>query len=351
MENEIRHLHAAEALSETANGQQLVSPAELLSVASAVVCPIVRAKPERLQLELSKLAPHPLQDLFNPQCSAVEDAQLDADLQTGQRDPIHVMPAENRAGLPQFCILDGHRRAAALRRLGHTHAIVLIRHDLHEADAATVEAEFLRFNANRRQLDPLSITKNLNRQAELAAGHKLGQFERQKLARRICNIVGGMSPRNAQRYIHAADTPPEIQAALRRGDFTLTLAAQVGALDADVQQEIVAAINGITDRARIRKIVVASVRERIAPTTRRSTRYTRVAAKLIGDFEARLAELDGHYKKLYGPTVAEHLPALKKIRTRVEKLIRAAKRPGFDWGGLGIPAPQSPVSAKKMQCK
>jgi len=285
-------------------------------------------KPQRILMELTKLVPHPLQQAYNPSCSPAEDAQLESDLKTGQREPIHVMPAGNRAGLPTNTILDGHRRADALRRLGRTQAIVVIRHDLRDADASAVEEIFLRFNQNRRQLDPLAITKNLKRQMELAPRHGLDHDDLQQLAKKISDIIGGMSLRNAQRYIHAADAVPEIQAAFRRGDITLTLTAQIGSLNDDVQQDIVAAINGITGRAEIRTIVLTRVRKCSASRQERPTWYTPKAVRLARHLQEDLAELAGRYDKIHGPTLAPYLPVLLAAQEALPKLIRAAKRPG-----------------------
>jgi len=289
-------------------------------------------KPQRMLMDLAKLVQHPLQAVFNPPCSQAEGEQLDADLAAnGQRDPIHVMPPGNSAGLPAYALVDGHRRAASLGRLGKTSALVLVRWDLLDADATTVEATFLRFNQIRRQLDPLSVAKNVKRQKELENGGRLGREELRALDRTISNMLGGMGIRNVQRYLHAVAAPLEIQSAFRRGDINLTAAAQVGAFDADVQQEVVEAIKGITDRNEIREIIKTYIKKYGAqPGRPLFTTFTPRAVRLIRDFEDRLAELDGHYPQLHGPALAQHRPALNEIQKAVAKLIAASKRPGGD---------------------
>lgn len=284
-------------------------------------------KPKRMMLDLDQLRSNQLQRVYFPKCSRAEDEQLDADLALNvQRDPIHVMPPCNRAGLPAYTILDGHRRAASLRRLGRTSAIVIVRWDLQHADAEKVEAEYLRFNQNRRQLEPLSVVQNFKRQKELEAGRRLDAYELQALDKTISAMLGGMCLRNAQRYLHAADAPPEIQTAFRHGDITLTVAAQVGGLNSEIQQEIVSAIASVTNRSQIRQIIS----EYIAKYGVRSPvplkgRQTPKAVGLIKEFEAKLSLLE--IDRVHGPSLAPHLPALLKIRTRLTKLIASAKRP------------------------
>jgi ParB-like chromosome segregation protein Spo0J len=283
------------------------------------------AKPQRLVFELAKLVAHPLQDVYNPPCSHRENAMLDDDLRAGQREPIHVMPPGNHAGLPAYTILDGHRRAESLRRLGKTNATIVIRWDLLETDSSMLEGIFLRFNVNRRQLDPLSVAINIKRQTELGNGGPLNSAQLQALDQTLKGILGGCI-RNIQRYLHAADAPLEIQTALRRGDITLTMASRVGGLDPDIQQQIASAIEGITDRSQIRQINC----EYIAKYGARSPaplkgRQTPKAVKLIKELESRLSDLQ--INRIHGPGLAPHLPALQKIQAGVQKLIAAAKRP------------------------
>jgi hypothetical protein len=71
------------------------------------------------------------------------------------KDPIHVLPRKNKAGLGAVTILDGCRRVGAMRADGETEIDVIIRHDLAEADDVEVEKEFFTYNLNRRQLHQL----------------------------------------------------------------------------------------------------------------------------------------------------------------------------------------------------
>lgn len=310
------------------NAASLSTPKGTASLPPAPATP--PTKPQRMMMELAKLLPHPDQDAFNPSCSAAEDAQLDADLSAnGQRDPIHVMPPGNRAELPENTVLDGHRRSAGLGRLGRTSAVVLVRWDLLDADEATVEAAFLRFNSNRRQLDPLSVAKNMKRQKELEVGGRLRQCDLQQLDRTISDICGGMSLRNAQRYLHAADAPPEILAAFRRGDITLTYAAQVGGMNPDVQQELVQAIDGITEKKKVRQTVGKFIRKYgVRPRAPLFTGHSAKLMDIVEKFADRLDERNG--RDLHGPTVAKHLPAMHRIQKHLARLMQDTKRPGCD---------------------
>jgi hypothetical protein len=301
-------------------------PRDASAASSALDAP--PTKPQETTMDLARLIEHPLQAVYNPPCSPAEDAMLEADLSRGQRNAIHVMPPGNRAGLSPYTILDGHRRWAILRRLGVTFVMVIIRWDLLNADAAAVEAEFLQYNQNRRQLDSLSLAKNLKRQMELSRGRPLDQDDRSKLARTISEIAGNMTIRNAQRYVYAADAVPEIQAAYRRGDITLTLAAQVGALEADEQQEIVAAIQGIGDRAEIRRIVSEHIRNLTPSWPNRTTSYTRRAIKFVVTADTLIKSLHLTDGSAHGPSLIPHVPSLVLIKTIVTKLIANSKRPG-----------------------
>jgi hypothetical protein len=92
--------------------------------------PRKRKDPEVIWLDIEKLVPYPLQAVDFVDESEHDDDNLRADLlENGQRDPVHVMPAKNRANLPENTIIDGHRRARLLADIGDRKVKASVRHD------------------------------------------------------------------------------------------------------------------------------------------------------------------------------------------------------------------------------
>jgi hypothetical protein len=102
-------------------------------------------------------------------------------------------------------------------------ADVIIRHDLAEADAETLEVAFLGFNAIRRQLHAVDQARIEVRLAEIRYGRPLSKFLasearaiREQIAKRL-----NMTLRNAGRYLRLMRTPLEVQRAVRDGRLNL----------------------------------------------------------------------------------------------------------------------------------
>ena len=164
-----------------------------------------------------------------------------------------------------------------------------------------------------------SFVINLKRQKELERRRRLNGVDLRAMDQMVMAIFG-MSLRNAQRYLHATDAPPEIQAAFRRNDILLNHAARVGSLNPDEQQEVAMAIRGITHKSEIREIIAIFIRKYgVRPRSPRIKRHTPKAMAMLEKFAGQLAEVETD--QLHGPTVAKHLPALKKLQTTVANLI------------------------------
>ena len=148
-------------------------PAPSDAIATTPALPIGKAAYEWWDIDILK--PFPLQSQFYGQESQADDDRLEQDLrQNGQRDPFPIMPYSNRAGLPRGTMLDGHRRTILLTKIGKKRAKVRVRQDLADADFATVEAEFLKFNFHRRQLDQLGKARIAIRLYEIEKGRSRG---------------------------------------------------------------------------------------------------------------------------------------------------------------------------------
>jgi hypothetical protein len=76
------------------------------------------------------------------------DALANGDRRNGPTYPIEILP-KNCAGIPANTILQGHNRRAALLQSGQAETVVLVRHDLADADADTSERHFLDENQDQ----------------------------------------------------------------------------------------------------------------------------------------------------------------------------------------------------------
>jgi hypothetical protein len=280
-----------------------------------------------VEMNVDQLKPHPDQDIYNPPCSAEQDAKFNVSIAEGQRDPIHALPPGNVAGYPDYTILDGHRRWGALKANGIKQAKVLVRGDLLHAEKATVDLLFLGFNENRRHYDCLALANSLKGQLEIQrkrASGSLSCTEKQKLAASLAKTFS-MSLRNAQRYVHAAHSPLVVQNAHRNGHLRLTVAARVGQLPKHTQDLIAKRITSAGP-----KQTESIVAEHMSTHSRgcRQKRFTPIALRLIHNLQRDLADLDGRFEKLHGPTLAPHRSILEAAKQAIDQLLAVADRPG-----------------------
>jgi hypothetical protein len=190
--------------------------------------------------DLDLLTPFPSQDHLFPPCAAEDDEALSEDIRAhGLRQKIHILP-ENAAGFAPNTILFGHRRCAALLRIGEAVAKVMVRYDLADKDAATIEMLFIDDNDKRRQLSKLGRARLALRRFEIERRREPGDLnEREERdARDRVGQAIGMSGRNLQRYLNVLRAPLSVQQAYEHDQLTLKEADQIGRLPAGARQEI-----------------------------------------------------------------------------------------------------------------
>jgi hypothetical protein len=262
---------------------------------------------------LDTLTEHPQQHTYNRDLADHAIQTLADDLKrNGQREPIQI--------LPDGTILDGCQRRRALLLNGETHARVMVRWDLADADEATIEMRFLEFNPNRRQLDPLESARTAIRQAELAAARPRSKFFRRE-EEHLCGRLGkilNMCGRNLQRYLHVLEAPLEVQEAFRTGGITLTDASRVINLPDAQQEELVALLREDGDpRPFLDSIFRAeSGRHRRAPDALNALRK---------DLDRGLADLAGREEGIAASTIREWLPTLEQAHALLGRLIDRAR--------------------------
>lgn len=276
-------------------------------------------KNETTRMNLSKLRPYPLQaDYYDPPSPAAQEA-LAADLREhGQRDAIHIMPARNKAGLPANTVLDGHLRAELLAANGEVETDVFVRNDLVAEDRATVDAIFLGYNSNRRQLHPLDQILIAVRLFELQVGRKLDRlssWDRAELQRQLKQRTGQGS-RNVARYLRVVNTPREVQRAVRDGRLPLVAASQVEGLPRERQEKIASLIGEGDDPKAVVEEALAPPGS--GPTMGPFTRLCRTLEKVLPDLEDAT---DGMPQWLVGP----RLPLLHNAHKLLGRIIKKSK--------------------------
>lgn len=171
-----------------------------------------QAPPKEEVRKLKDLVEHPLQPLYNDGLSGQAFKEFARDVKGGLRDKIQVLPA-NKAGLPANTILDGHKRKLALEHNGETFATVIVRYDLAEADALTLELKFLKFNMHREHRDTLLQARTALRIYEIEKKRPRGELKwyEEGEARNRVGKTTGMSGRNLSRYFRLLKTHIEVQ--------------------------------------------------------------------------------------------------------------------------------------------
>jgi ParB/RepB/Spo0J family partition protein len=283
----------------------------------------IPSQPEQQGLKLEVLHTHPLQAIYYPQTSQDDDVRLVKDLREhGQRDALVVVPMQDKPG--QYLILDGHRRVSAARSLGWSDIAAIIRHDLADADKDTVEAEFLRYNLNRRQLHPLDKARVVLRQFEIEKRRPRGGLrasDEQEARDRVGKAIG-MSGRHLSRLFRLLLTPLEIQNAYKHKKLPLVLGEKVSWLSKEQQAEIAQRIGG-GENAK------AVVGEYIESTNGRHKHATDAFGCFAKNLEKALADLEDRPDSVYRVTLKEHTPLLKRGQQLLSSLIvEGRKKPG-----------------------
>lgn len=277
------------------------------------------------KMKIKGLHAHPLQSAYYADSTAADDETLAKDLKSrGQQSPVVIMPARNAAGLPAGTILDGHRRARLMAQNGEKEVDVIVRDDLKDADVATVEAEFLKYNFHRRQQHPLDKARVAKRLFEIEKNRTFPEmYQTQRLACR--DRVGkamGMSGRNLDRYVHVLDTPLPIQNAVRDGRLLLIAGAKIALLTKNQQQEIADRIEEMKDKREIARVVGEFVD---VPDGSRHHSTGNALATLARAMERTAIDLGDRADKV-SPRLAQHFePVLTEGVRIINEILSQAK--------------------------
>lgn len=282
---------------------------------------------EYTTLRVDELQYHPLQHLYYPPETATDDHALRADIEAhGLREPVVVLPPNEQAGLIGWTIADGHRRVEVCRQLGWETIDVTIRHDLADADAETVEQEFLSYNYTRRQLHVLDQARVALRLYQIEAGRSRDDLRpheepeaRDRVAKRL-NMTG----RNLSRYWRVLRCPKPVQDAVRDGRLHLALAERIEVLGESAQQRLAERIAQETDPRRIKAIVTASLPRGIHD--RGKPLWTAVR-RLARELDRALSMFDGKAESLADFALVEHADVFARGRDMLTVLAEKATNP------------------------
>jgi hypothetical protein len=239
-----------------------------------------------------------------------------------------VMPPGNAAGLPPYTVLDGHRRGRLLQSIGAKEATVIVRHDLKDADLATVNLEFLKINFQRRNMDRLEMARVAKGMYETEVGCGSRQFdprEKKQFQERLSAVMG-MSGKTLQRYISLLTTPLPIQNAFRQGQIKLVVGVTISTLPRPKQQELAERIEKLTGKKEIQKIVSEYV------TTRESGRHARPSLS-FGYLKQFVADAEGRIDEIPAASMACNLDLLRQARKMIDESIKR---------GENAPPPEKP---------
>ncbi len=261
------------------------------------------------QWEVARLEPHPRQAELVGEYTVQEIQELADDIEgNGLKHPIEVLPDGH--------IVAGHRRKAALERLGRTTIPVIVRHDLAAQGEAAVEMYLIRDNLTRMHYHPLKIARLYLRMKELDAGRSMNNSAeagdlRDQLAKQFKK-----SGRTLDRYAAVLRTPRVIQEAVERDELPMSTAEAIARLSDDVQGEIVQAIaegtppkEAAARHLNSRPASQPAVGDRIAALART---LERTEAKLRGEID----EIESG-----DPDMAEHVSVFTAIRDSLNELI------------------------------
>jgi hypothetical protein len=286
-------------------------------------------QPETTTLPLDRLVDHPRQEDYFWSESEQADQQLREDLeQNGQREPIVCLPAENAAELPDYCVLDGHRRLTQMRELGWSSARVRIRHDLIDAPEEEVELEFISANYIRRQLPTVDQIRLERKRLALQAQRNSRRWfphDEPQLRKRVAQNMD-MSVRNVARYCAVIDGPDVIEEGVRDGEINLNQAARVGNLPEDEQQKLADAVDEVNTWHEAKALVQKYLEANKNPRRSRRDIMTLVR-RLIGPTEQLIDELEQHMAEVPDDRLEPHAQQLNRLHDVLQKLCKKANDP------------------------
>jgi hypothetical protein len=205
---------------------------------------------------------------------------------------------------------------------GAKKALVLVRDDLKDADAATVEAEFLKYNYTRRQLHPLDKARIAQRLYLLERRRKtvssLSSTEAPAMRDRVGKALN-MSGRNLDRYLRVLETPLAVQNAVRDRRLTLVLGARIASLKKTAQEEIANDIGGATDSEQITEIVS---RYLTLPDSRRHRKANDAAHSIAVALERGIEDLDGRVDQVGTSVIREKLDTFRQAYSVIAQLLK-----------------------------
>ena len=152
-------------------------------------------------MKLVDIRPHPSQGAYYQTSPAEKIKSLAKDMfVNGLRQAVEVLPTK-KAGLRPGTVIDGHDRVEAAKLLGWEEIDVIVRDDLADANAETIERAYLASNLMRKHLDRLDQARAVRRLFEIEKSKKtdgLSLLEEDKAQDRVGKAIG-MSGRNLQR--------------------------------------------------------------------------------------------------------------------------------------------------------
>jgi ParB/RepB/Spo0J family partition protein len=268
----------------------------------------------REEWDITKIEPHPRQVELVGEYSDDEIIELASDIEAhGLKHALEVHP--------RGYLIAGHRRKAALERLGRTTVPVIVRHDLAELGDAAVEMHLIRDNLMRTDHHPLTIARFYTRLKELESGRRgLTDSEvgalRDQLAKRF-----GKSGRTLDRYAAVLRTPAQIQEAIRRGQLTMTVGESIAALPKNIQAAIAGAIAGGTPPKTAAKRYLGRPQHYHRFVENGVAGLARALSRFQDDLEDRIEDIEPG-----DATLSEHLPVFRDAIDFLGELIEQLAR-------------------------
>ena len=242
-------------------------------------------------------------------------------LDEGMRDPIHVLPSGNAAGLPDNTMLDGHSRRDAAIALGLDEVPVLVRHDLLDASMKEVTLAFLDYNSVRRQLDPIDLATVLVKRHNASSRYDLRANDIRGINRVASQLAGLIvkSSKTAGRYVRVAMLPVVIQNAVQSDRLRLTNATKIFSLNENRWEEVAEAVEAALETdADVNAVVASFVTKPIKKPKANPAKDITDLCKLLEAFDEKHGE---RIQGMTSPGWAAHLDRLVSGKAVLDRLV------------------------------